>query len=212
MVTLLPAPEALTSEEAAWLALNYVNENLVQEGRASLVSVQEFENFFNITTLYRGRQIPVYLTKDGRFLFLGAPMDISKPLEKEEVTVGNFLVSKDEICKEDGKPIVYFFGHSGCPHCRWEHPLLKEVVAEFEGLVSFHDNMDSARDREIFERYSTGAVPTLVLGCKYYRVGSGEPWGEEREKEFLTALLCKLTQGKPEEVCAQVQELLAEIK
>ena len=139
--------------------------------------------------------------------------------EELESTIGNFLVTEDEICQENDKPIIYMFGYSGCPHCTWEHPIFEKVVAKFGALIALHDNMDKMdkqeADGEIFQQYSQinqGEVPFLVLGCRYARVGSGERAGEAAEEKNLTALICKLTNGQPEKVCAEVEELIGQIK
>jgi len=71
--------------------------------------------------------------------------------------------------------------------------------------------MDSQADMDVFRKYSTGGIPTLVLGCKYYRVGSGERAGEEMESKVLTALICKLTENKLVDICNEVQDLISQI-
>ncbi len=136
--------------------------------------------------------------------------------EPLESTIGGFAITKDEICQEDGKPIIYYFGYSGCPHCQWNHPIIQAVAKKFPTQISFHDNMDKLdQDQDIQEKYaqiSQGAVPFFVFGCKYVRLGSGENYGEEDEEKFLTALICKLTNGQPEKVCTPVQDLIDQIK
>lgn len=125
-------------------------------------------------------------------------------------TIGNFLALEREVCFEDEKPIVYFFGHSGCPHCKWQEPVIKKVASKFGDLIAFHNNMDSQEDIDILEEYqevNPGYVPFLVLGCKYVRVGSGELLGEEEETRALTAIICKLTDEKSEEVCEPLKDL-----
>ena len=126
-------------------------------------------------------------------------------------TIGNFFVTEEEVCQENNKPIIYMFGASTCPHCQWEHPIFAAVTAKFSGVISLHDNMDTQDDMEVFQNYSQinqGGIPFMVLGCRYVRVGSGEASGEEEEADVLTALICRLTEGKPESVCAQVKELI----
>lgn len=121
-----------------------------------------------------------------------------------ETTVGDFSVLDEEVCTEDGKPIVYYFGSSGCPHCTWEHPIIQEVAEQFGDAISFHDLMDKQEEFDVFEKYlniNGGAIPFIVLGCKYVRVGSGERVGEEAEKAALTELICQLTNGGPSQVC-----------
>lgn len=121
--------------------------------------------------------------------------------QQKQTTIGNFIVSEDEICKEEDKPTIYFFGSDSCGYCKWEHPVIVNVTSNFEGYISLHDNMNSDADRDIFSKYSTGGVPTLVFGCKYYRVGAGTGMGEEQESKVLTALICDLTSNEPADVC-----------
>lgn len=207
---------SLSAEEAARRAIEYINENLVQPNTsASFNSVNEVSGFYNVTISYLDREISVYVSKDGSYLFVSEPLDITKELPTPtipEETIGNFLISEDEVCEEDGKPILYFFGSEGCPHCKWEHPVINSVAEKFEGLISYHENMDSDEDMDIFSKYSTGGIPTIVIGCKYYRVGSGESMGEEQEANVLTALICKLTNNEPSAVCDSVRDLIDQIE
>lgn len=167
-------------------------------------------------------EVKAYASKDGKFLFPQG-IDIDQELkrmgqggeqENEQAgkTIGNFVKTEDELCLEDGKPIIYFFGSSQCPHCQWEHPIAQRVFNKFGDLISLHDNMDaSGVDSNVFARYGDGGIPTIVMGCKYYRVGSGEAIGEEQEEKVLTALTCKLIQNQPEDVCDAVRDLIDQI-
>jgi len=215
-------PKVLTSQEAGDKVIKYINENLLQgKAQVSLVSITTENELYRLKLKVEEEEFDAYVTKDGKFLFFQAPLDLDqKPptaqepggQEKGTLTIGDFLISKDEICKENGKPIVYFFGSSGCPHCKWEHPVVENIASKFKENIVFRNNMDSDSDAEVFGKYSAeGYVPALVLGCKYYRVGSGEQAGQENESKVLTALICKLTENKPEDVCGQVQDLINQI-
>jgi thiol-disulfide isomerase/thioredoxin len=115
---------------------------------------------------------------------------------------GGFKEAKDtEACMENEKPIVYFFGSTSCPHCQWEKPIIKEVVSQFGDAISYHENIDSETDMDVFSKYSTGSIPTLVIGCKYYRIGSGEASGEEAEKVALKKVICMATGNLPASIC-----------
>lgn len=135
--------------------------------------------------------------------------------ELKSAGVGNFVLTGDEICLEDEQPVVYFFGRSTCPHCAWEHPVFEEAVAKFTGLISVHNNMDgSEADSEIWQKYShisQNSIPFMLLGCRYAQRGSGERLGEEQEEKNITALICKLTEGEPVEVCEEVADLVEQI-
>jgi len=147
------------------------------------------------------------------------PVEQEKVLDKKEeekvLTVGNFVVIEKEICYEEEKPIIYMFGSSNCPHCTWEHPIFEKVVALFGDKISVRDNMDNTTDSAVFEEYSDingGAIPFMLFGCRYTRLGSGERSGEAEEVKNLTAIICRLTNGEPGEVCDSVSELVEKIK
>ena len=203
----------------------------------ALINVTEVEtaNLYkiaiNISAMGKSETVESYMTKDGKLLFLGgieieefeemveqqrkeAENRTREQQQQQNTTIGNFIVSGDEICTEDGKPIIYFFGSERCGYCKWEHPIVVNVTSKFEGYISFHENIDTTRDSEIFDKYNPrGGVPTLVLGCKYYRVGAGTSLGKEQEAKILTALICNLTENKPVDVCStpEIQALIARI-
>ena len=197
--------QLISSQQAGEKLVDFINQKILagQGSTAALIETLEEAGFYKVKFDVEGQKVEWWITRDGRFVF-PQTIDLQAQVEPAQETgkeIGNFSVSADEICREDGKPIVYFFGSQSCPHCVWEHPIVQEVIAKFGDNISFHDNMDGDADKEILDKYSTGGVPTLVLGCKYYRVGSGESLGEEKEVEALTNLICKLTDNKPSEIC-----------
>lgn len=223
-----PVEKFLSAEEAGEKAIAFANDPgnrlLVEGNEAELLEVTEESGVYKIKLKIGTQEYESFVTKDGRWFFPQNYYDLNKTPEVagEEAkkpdyptTVGDFLILDKEICDKEGRPLVYFFGHSGCPHCQWEEPVVKKVMALFGDLIAFHNNMDTEDDREVFEEYAeinSGSVPFLVLGCKYVRVGSGEKSGEEEETKVLTAIACKLTEGKPEGVCGEVKDLVESIE
>lgn len=231
----------LTSDEAGKKTVDFIRDYAVApDVNVELVNVTEVEgaNLYKIVTNLSAMgmsQMPEsYMTKDGKLLFLqGIDLEeFEEMVEQEkaeeekqtqesepEETIGSFSVSGDEICTEDGTPIVYFFGSEDCGYCKWEHPVMENVTSKFTGYISFRDNVivkirdGFTVDREIFDKYSTGGVPTLVLGCRYYRVGAGTTLGKDQEAKVLTALICNLTDNKPMDVCAdpEIEEWIKKI-
>ena len=220
------AGSALTPEKAGVRAIDFITNYAVAPGvDVELINVTEVEgaNLYkmvvNISSMRGTQTAESYMTKDGKLLFPSG-IDIeefeetieqqkreeenrTREQQEQKTTIGNFVVSGDEICLEDEKPIIYFFGSDGCGHCKWEHPVIANVTSQFEDYISLHDNMNNfTADQELFDKYNPrGSVPTLVLGCKYYRVGAGANMGEEQEMKVLTALICDLTGNKPVDVC-----------
>jgi thiol-disulfide isomerase/thioredoxin len=208
-----------SADSAAKKGIEYINKYLLAEGTtATLVSVDKDKigNLRKITIDVSGNKFGSYVSIDGKYLFASEPYDMTKdpnegtPTTQTGSTVettdtqldGSFSEAKDtEVCTENGKPIVYFFGSASCPHCVWEKPILKSVVDEFGDAISYHENIDSETDYDVFSKYSTGSVPTLVIGCKYFRIGSGESAGEESEKASLKKIICLATGNQPTSLC-----------
>lgn len=203
-------------KKAADKAIDYINKNLLSQGNtATLVSVdkESIGNLRKFTLEVAGNKFASYVSVDGKYLFTTEPFDMTKEANTGNTSgstvestgaelEGGFSEAKDtEVCKENDKPIVYFFGSSSCPHCKWEEPILRSVVEEFGDAISYHENIDSETDLDVFSKYSTGSVPTLVIGCKYYRIGSGEASGEEAEKTALKQIICKATDNLPANIC-----------
>jgi len=217
------SPMSLSGQDAASKAIAFVNAKvLTGADKASIDGdVVSVSGLYKFNVKVASDSFPSYVSKDGKLLFpqIMEIEDVSasstegvedqNPPVSSGQTIGNFSVSSDALCSEDGKPVFYFFGSQSCPHCIWEHPIVQKVAGLFSGLISFHDNYDNDADRDIFSRYSTeGYIPALVIGCKYYRVGAGENDGEEIETQNLTALLCKLTNNQPASVCDGVKDVV----
>lgn len=208
---------SLSADAATEKVLSFLNDNLLQEGQeAEAVETLDENGVFKVKFSVAGEEVEWMVSKDGKILF-PQMIDIEEYLSEIEqresgTTLGRFSKTNDEVCLEDGKPIVYFFGSESCPHCQWEHPVVQEVAAKFANQISFHDNMDTQNDSDVFMEYSKdGYVPATLIGCKYFRVGSGENDGKEADVANLTALICDLTGGQPGEVCGEVQELINNI-
>ena len=98
-----------------------------------------------------------YLSKDGKYLY--NPISLSpQPQPFANLTFGNYKVIDEEICKENGKPIIYFFGADFCPFCAKERIALIEALKHygtFSGLVKINS--------------SEGEVPTYSLANATYK-------------------------------------------
>ena len=219
----------VSGDKAAQDALAFINKNLIQPGSPEAQmqgEVMQESGLYKFNVKVGEREFPLYVSRDASLLFAQNPINIKpattsaatttddqNPPVAEQGTIGDFSVKADkEVCLENGKPVVYFFGSESCPHCVWEKPIIKAVADKFSGVISFHNNVDNNTDMDIFSQYSDGGIPTLVMGCKYYRVGSGEASGEAAETQALTALMCKLTAGQPGEVCSEVADLVSQIQ
>jgi hypothetical protein len=174
--------------------------------------------------------------KDCVFNQIENPNQVSCPYDNLEPktgipTLGGFL--NIENYNISGKPEVYFFGTTWCPHCKWERPVFINVTSKFGNWTGLGENdLSSASytsqyitvksaeidkqtpsDISVFNHYSPkGNIPLIVIGGKYFRTGSGETSGQENETAYLTAIICKAS-NNPIAECnsTNIQQLEAQI-
>lgn len=125
------------------------------------------------------------------------------PYEIEPSSIQTFssVPDSDEVCTEDGKPVIRLYSTTWCSHCRWIASTYDAVVKMYvdEGLIVAHhweidtgDDMLTGRVEEdvpdsemvIFDDVNPhGSIPTFVFGCKYYRIGTGYEQEGDLESE-----------------------------
>ncbi len=220
LVIVLIQPSFGSPQKIGEDTINYINQNLLGGGTvATLEGIEKsdtIKGMYDVELGIQGQTFKSVVSGDGRYLFVDGPIDMSEGLpgeanqedvpemlEKESVEVeGGFKeITELDVCMENDKPIVYFFGSETCPYCEWEKPLITEVVAQFGDAIDYRVRYDGAEDVDVLLKYSQGSVPTIIAGCKYYRTGAGQQLGEEGEKEALTKVICRATGGIPSSVC-----------
>ena len=106
--------------------------------------------------------------------------------------VTTFSMKKDaKICKENGKPVVYLFSTTWCPHCKWIKDTFDSTIAKYVSdgkIVAYHWQVDTndntltpqvesqipANAQAVYTEFNPeGSIPTFVFGCKYFRIGNG---------------------------------------
>lgn len=113
------------------------------------------------------------------------------------------------ICKEGGKPVVYLFSTTWCPHCTWVKDTFDKVVNEYVKagkIVAYHWELDTndntltsakessvpAEAQAVYQEFNpSGSIPTFVIGCKYFRIGNGHEAADDlaaEEKELRAAI------------------------
>lgn len=120
--------QELSADEAKTKAINYLNENLQMSGNISAVSVEEKGLLYEVLTEYQGQQRPVYVTVDGRYLFLAAfntseelPEMTMTPTPAPTETATPPPYSNEELqqfvnCLNKSGMKIY--GAKWCPHCQ----------------------------------------------------------------------------------------------
>ena len=121
---------SIPKDEIGQKAIDYINSNLVRPGTsASLVKVEDLGSVYRVMTRYQGRDIPVYVSKDGNYLFLGA-------FNLNQATSSNQpKASTPEIPKRE-KPDVKLFVMSYCPFGLQAEKAMLPVMKLLDGKAS----------------------------------------------------------------------------
>lgn len=202
-------------QKAGEKAINYINQNLLGDGVvAELGGVEKSDitKLYKIKLKIQGQEYESFVSSDGKYLFAAGPIDMSTEVEKqplpemlekeaEDIEGGFKGIIDMDVCMENDKPIVYFFGSENCPYCAWEKPLVEDVISQFGDAIDYRERYDGVTDSDVLLKYGEGAVPMVIAGCKYYRTGAGQNLGEDGEKEALKAVFCRATGGVPSSVC-----------
>jgi thiol-disulfide isomerase/thioredoxin len=131
-----------------------------------------------------------------------------------------FKETGDELCLEDGKPIIRLFSTTWCPHCKWVKETFDSTVKEYierGEIIGYHWEVDTGdntlteniennvylEELALFEKYnSRKTIPTFVMGCKYSRIGNGyELKGDllAEEQEFREIIEELISESKNQE-------------
>ncbi|MBU1070847.1 thioredoxin family protein [Patescibacteria group bacterium] len=124
---------------------------------------------------------------------LASPGDLVRQFE-------TFTEYDSEVCREDGKPVVYLFSTTWCSHCVWIKDTFDDWASEnVDGVVAYHWQVDTGDNtlteevetgmpeehRAVYEKFnSAGSIPTFVFGCRYVRVGNGYEREDDLDKEI----------------------------
>ncbi|MBU1200594.1 thioredoxin family protein [Patescibacteria group bacterium] len=124
---------------------------------------------------------------------LASPGDLVRQFE-------TFDEYDSEICREDGKPVVYLFSTTWCSHCVWIKDTFDDWASEnVDGVVAYHWQVDTGDNtlteevetgmpeehRAVYEKFNpAGSIPTFVFGCRYSRVGNGYEQEDDLDKEM----------------------------
>lgn len=140
-------------EKATWLseqaieakATEYVNSELIQQGKATVSVVGKEGDMYKLEVDYNGQKIPSYITKDGKKFFPQA-MDTAggktaKDNAKEAKTDSEPVA--DVVEKKSDKPKVELFVMSHCPYgLQMEKgiiPAVKALGNKIDFKIKFND-------------------------------------------------------------------------
>jgi len=104
---------AISKDKASEKVVNFINTAfLAGKGGASFKSVAEENGLYKVTFLYQEKDNEIYVTKNGKFLFLSQPVDMDKASAEQNPQTNEKTCA--DLAKAD-KPVLDVFIVSGCP-------------------------------------------------------------------------------------------------
>jgi len=215
----------ISADDAGKIAIDYINDYLLRgQATATLESVKEEDGFYHIKLNIAGTNFDSHVTLDGKWLFTTDKIDLTKEPELPEITtttseggieakqpenseIKTFYDSGEDICYEDGKPVIRMYVSSGCGYCKWNKPIFEKVMKEYmdadkivvylwedgKNIISEEQEEMPNEEFTLMQKYNpSGSVPTFIMGCKYYRVGASYSRyenGEELEEAELRTVI-----------------------
>ncbi len=112
-------------------AIDFINNNMIQSGSVSAESMEEVSGIYQINVSYQGQTIPVFVTKDGRFLIVQGVgiLDLDMEIEEPEPEEQNPVTCED--IPKSGSPVLEAFVVSYCPYGLQ----MQRILAEVEPLL-----------------------------------------------------------------------------
>lgn len=124
----------LSAKQAADKAIDYINNNLIQDGEATFVSAEEFTaDMYKVVTKYQGNDIDVYITKDGKWLFVSGPMDTTEELTTVTTTTQPQKTCEDITKADDAELDVFVVSY--CPFGLQMQRIMAEIIKDIPSLA-----------------------------------------------------------------------------
>jgi glutaredoxin len=180
----IPLKAELTPEEAKNKAVAFINENLVQPGtKATGVSVEETGSVYKVLTEYQGQLIPVYITREGTYLFLTSPINTSQTLPF--LTPTPTPTPTPEVKAEKLEQFIACLNSSGfkiygaawCSYCKQ----LVETLGGYEMVKPIY--VECTIEKEECAKANIRAYPTIMINGTIYT-------GERTIEAFSRATAC----------------------
>jgi hypothetical protein len=163
----------LPAEDAAKIAIDYINENLLVEGAtASLVDVFNENGLYRVHIDISGQEYDSYISKDGGILFPQNWIKISEPANNNVEPEVEVLESTEAelLAKCLTEKGFQFFGSSSCGWCNQEKTLFGDAAQylPYVECVGEDGYMTQACQDANIESFPTWMTPdgTLVPGYK----------------------------------------------
>ena len=187
----ITSEEGLSSQEIAEKAINYINQNILQEGTtASLISVGEENGVYKIHLKIGEKEYDSYITKDGKLLFTaGIDLEETPTAQKTEDESSQpsieGSISSEELakfvgCLEKADFVIY-----GANWCGWTKKLTG-MLGGFDIVKPIY--VECTEEQELCEEKGITGYPTILVKGEEYQ-------GARSFEEIAAATDCEVPSG-----------------
>jgi len=106
--------KTISADKAGTSLIDYLNAQT--GGGVSYISSKDIGNLYEITVSYQGQDIPVYITKDGKYFVQGATSLTNEPVMGNNIKNSNANTDTPQDAQKSDKPVVEAFIFSYCPY------------------------------------------------------------------------------------------------
>ncbi len=106
---------SINKNQAGEKLVSFLNSNVVQGGGVTLSSVTDEGSIYQVNVLYQGQDIPVFISKDGKYFAQSAVLITNDPVMRKDVSASAAPSASTTVSKTD-KPKVEAFIFSYCPY------------------------------------------------------------------------------------------------
>lgn len=107
--------------------------------------------------------------------FEHAQINVNLPVQYTPTGIDGYVSSNQELCNQDGKIIMMLFGKEDNVWSEEALRIAMEAVKPYSNKIFFEDwSVSAPSDRqELFAQFNPSkSTPTIIVGCKYVKVGS----------------------------------------
>lgn len=161
--------------------IDYINTYLVEPGtKASLIYVTDKGSFYEVLTEYQNNRIPVYVSKDGKYLFLNVFELTQAPINQQtQVSIESLklpeLDSQDPTIGNGSRILIFEYTDYQCPFCA------RHSINTFPKILSNY--LEKGYATYIFKDFPLSFHPYAMPAAKYANCVY-KNYGKEKYLEF----------------------------
>lgn len=146
--------ESASASSVSEKVANYINSYLIQDGDVTISSVEDKGTIYLVNTEFQGSEVPLYVSKDGNYLFLPNCMwNTSDATDSEDL---------QEFVDCLGKSGFKIYGATWCTYCQQ----LVGNLGGYEAVEGIY--VECTENEELCEQEGVSSYPTIKINGEVF--------------------------------------------